>query len=77
MSQTTREETHLRHPFSKEKLKIVDKFEAIIKPCSACNHEKQTMVMLVEGDVPAIKNYAVLHCSACQNHDWYVLQAKS
>lgn len=64
----------VKHPFSKNKLSVVDTFSALVStPCSKQCSCERNVVMIVESDTATIKEYQVIECSSCKEQTWYVL----
>ena len=72
---------HLRHPYTKKKLKVIDCFSSPgrnvrerAKPplsCSVCNNTSIDKVLVVESETPDGPLYYVMQCTHCDKYHWH------
>lgn len=64
---------YIRHPFTKQKLRVIDTFEPNdAPPCPCCKTGLVKEIKVVESEYPGGVRYNVISCNACEEPVWVV-----
>lgn len=64
---------HVKHPYSKKKLLVVDSFEpSAAPPCPACRSGLVRKIKVVESEHQGGAKYNMLFCETCDKPVWVV-----
>lgn len=66
----------VKHPFSRNKLKVLDHFvpapSETLFSCASCQGFKADGVTVIEAEVEGDKPYYVFECTACKKSSWFI-----
>jgi hypothetical protein len=64
---------HVRHPYTKKKLRVIDTFEPNDAPlCPGCNGGVIKQIKVVESEYPGGVRYNIITCETCEQPIWVV-----
>lgn len=64
---------HVRHPYTKKKLRVIDTFEPIDAPlCPGCNGGIIKQIKVVESEYPGGVRYNIITCETCDQPIWVI-----
>lgn len=63
----------VRHPYTKQKLRVIDTFEpSEVTPCPGCNGGAVKQIKVVESEYRGGVRYNIIDCNTCEEPVWVI-----